>query len=286
MNIYNNLFKLNNYVLIKTKSYLIMSLDYFQDGPLLSYCIEKNSGDSFNEDFIQDFFEKKTRLYYGGKRKHALFCGSILAKSNENSIILGAGFISKEQSLKSIDYYDVIGVRGDLTAKSLLLNDNSIRFKFKGDPGLLAKEIVKPRTDNYINTGLIGVIPHFVDLELAAEIIKDESNYLIIDIKKNYKEVCDQILRCDKVLSSSLHGLIFSDAMNVPNTWISFSDNVKGGGFKFNDYYSVMTNPQLSMHHCRNFSDLVTAQSSAKVSINLEYSSMYEAVNHYFDILK
>ncbi|WP_114700214.1 polysaccharide pyruvyl transferase family protein [Psychrobacter proteolyticus] len=284
MSIYNNFSKINNYISIKTKCYSTAFLGYFQRGPLLNYCLEKNAGDSFNSDFIEDFFHKKTRLYYGGKRKHALFCGSILAKSNKNSVILGAGFISKEQSLKKIDYDSVIGVRGDLTAQSLLAYDTSIEFKFKADPGLLVKEVITPRSDQYSNTGLIGVIPHFIDLKVVNKILKNNPNYLIIDIKKNYKEVCKQILKCDKVLSSSLHGLIFSDAMNVPNTWVGFSDNVKGGSFKFNDYYSVMTNPQLSVHHCRQTSDLVAAESISKVSTSLEYSRLYEAINYYFSM--
>ena len=282
MNICNKLSTLNNYISIKSKSYFMTSISYFEDGPLLNYCIEDNAGDSFNRDFIKDFFKEKTRLYYGGKRNHTLFCGSILAKSNKNSVILGAGFISEEQSLNAINYNRIIGVRGNLTAQSLLIHDKNISFQFKADPGLLAREIVKPRDENYISNGLVGVIPHFVDSEIANKIIGSNPNYLIIDIKKEYKEVCSQILKCDKVLSSSLHGLIFSDAMNVPNTWIGFSNKLKGGDFKFRDYYSVMTSPKLKMFHCESISDLIIAANDSKVSINLDYYSMYKAVNNHF----
>jgi hypothetical protein len=41
------------------------------------------------------------------------------------------------------------------------------------------------------------------------------------------------------VLSSSLHGLIAADALGVPNAWIGLSDALRGGDFKFRDYYGV-----------------------------------------------
>lgn len=272
-----------NYLFLKGKAHYISTIDRFKQGPLLNYCIEENAGDSFNKYFIEEYFHTNIRLYNGGKRKHTLFCGSILGKSNAYSNILGAGFISKDQANMPIQYNKVIGVRGNLTAESLRFNDRDLSISFKGDPGLLVKEIINPRDSNYETSHKIGVIPHFIDYDLVNKIISDDPRFIVIDITKNYKAVCNEILKCDVVLSSSLHGLIFSDAMNVPNSWVRFSNNIIGGTFKFRDYYSVMTNPQDNFYSCYNVDDLVSASNKANISVNNNYSIMYETITEYFN---
>lgn len=282
MNIINNLSNKAKYIALKGKAKYISALGRFGNGPLLNYCIENNAGDSFNEYFVEKYFHTRVRLYNGGKRYHTLFCGSILGKSNEYSNILGAGFISEEQSNKPIRYNKVIGVRGNLTAESLKLHDKDLSIDFKGDPGLLVREIINPRNSNYTKNNKIGVIPHFIDYDIVKRLIAEDPTFILIDIKNTYDIVCYQILSCDVILSSSLHGLIFSDAMNVPNSWVKFSDRVKGGTFKFRDYYSVMTNPQENFFSCKNTEDLLFAAEQANVSVNNNYDLMYLTVMRYF----
>lgn len=282
MNIINNFSNKAKYMILKGKAHYISALGRLRDGPLLNYCIENNAGDSFNKHFIEKYFNTRIRLYNGGKRYHTLFCGSILGKSNEYSNILGAGFISEEQSNKPIRYNKVIGVRGNLTANSLKLYDKDLSIDFKGDPGLLVREIINPRDSNYTKNNKIGVIPHFIDYDIVKRLIAEDPTFILIDIKNTYDIVCYQILSCDVILSSSLHGLIFSDAMNVPNSWVKFSDRVKGGTFKFRDYYSVMTNPQENFFSCKNTEDLLFAAEQANVSVNNNYDLMYLTVMRYF----
>lgn len=283
MSIQNKIRNRLKYLLLKGKAHCISTVNLFQEGPLLNYCIEDNAGDSFNKYFIEEYFNTRVRLYNGGKRYHTLFCGSILGKSNEYSNILGAGFISEEQSNKPIQYNKIIGVRGDLTAESLKLNDQELSFSFKGDPGLLVRELITPRDSSYEKSHKIGIIPHFIDYDIVDKLIGDDSRFLLIDIMKTYNIVCNQILECDAILSSSLHGLIFSDAMNVPNSWVKFSNNVKGGSFKFRDYYSVMTNPQNNFYSCNNIDDLIEASKKANISVNNNYSVMLKEITEYFN---
>jgi pyruvyltransferase len=60
----------------------------------------------------------------------------------------------------------------------------------------------------------------------------------IIDVKhySDWHEVVDQILDCELILSSSLHGLIIADAYGVPNVWMKCSDKTFDGAFKYQDY--------------------------------------------------
>ena len=48
----------------------------------------------------------------------------------------------------------------------------------------------------------------------------------------------DQICSCERILSSSLHGIITSDAYGVPNCWIELTGKISGGHFKYYDYAS------------------------------------------------
>lgn len=50
----------------------------------------------------------------------------------------------------------------------------------------------------------------------------------------NYKKwngIIKEFLECECILSSSLHGLIISDAYKNPNVWIKFSNPVGGNRF-------------------------------------------------------
>jgi hypothetical protein len=60
----------------------------------------------------------------------------------------------------------------------------------------------------------------------------------MIDVFLPPAEVIREILMCDHVLSSSLHGLIVSDAFHIPNRRIVVSEQVKFD-MKYDDYYSA-----------------------------------------------
>ena len=67
-----------------------------------------------------------------------------------------------------------------------------------------------------------------------------------IDVKNGPEEFVEELVQCEKIISSSMHGLILSDAYGIPNQWVRFSDRIIGGEYKYFDYYSTTDNDRPS----------------------------------------
>jgi len=176
---------------------------------------------------------KIKKLFRRAPKNNFLIIGSIISYADKNSIIWGSGFISKDAYCKEKPK-KVLAVRGPLTRKKLI--DQKIDCpKVFGDPALLLPKFFKPKVRKKYK---LGVIPHYVDRDADfLKKIKGNEEILIIDINSGIKKVTREILSCRKIASSSLHGIIISDAYNIPSVWIEFSKKVKGEGFKFRDYF-------------------------------------------------
>lgn len=107
-----------------------------------------------------------------------------------------------------------------------------------GDGGLLYPLLLKKQP---VKKYPVGIIPHYRDQQLPA--VKESAGRfngaVVIDVQGEPLDVLQQIASCERILSSSLHGLIVADALDIPNRHVHFSGNVRGNGFKFKDYYSV-----------------------------------------------
>ena len=112
-----------------------------------------------------------------------------------------------------------------------------------GDPGLLAVKVLYPSGMPPVEKRyLVGVVPHYVDGDNAALYEWCQSHretVTTIDICARPRDVLEAMARCRFILSSSLHGLVFADALGIPNEWIHLSDKLAGGDFKFYDYLTA-----------------------------------------------
>ena len=132
----------------------------------------------------------------------------------------------------------VHALRGPLTARRWEGLERRVPL---GDPGLLAADaysITREMPPRY----RVGLVPHYSDGDLLdvrewARAFCEEVT--VIDICGRPRDVLEQMARCEHILSSSLHGLVFADSLGVPNNWVILSDRVQGGGFKFRDYYAT-----------------------------------------------
>ncbi|HCI7034549.1 TPA: hypothetical protein OL616_005240, partial [Klebsiella pneumoniae] len=59
----------------------------------------------------------------------------------------------------------------------------------------------------------------------------------VIDLKtKDIEFVVDEIISCEYILSTSLHGVIVAQAYDIPTLWIKHND-INTDGIKFYDYF-------------------------------------------------
>ncbi len=149
--------------------------------------------------------------------------------------IIGSGLI-REKSLR-LPNARIWSVRGELTKRAMGLPPSTPT----GDLGLLADRLL-PRSSR--KTHAIGLIPHYADKnhDWVRRFTEGNPNkVLCIDVERPARDVIEDIARCEVVASSSLHGLIVADSLQIPNVWLAISsDAVIGGDFKFHDYFSSL----------------------------------------------
>lgn len=168
------------------------------------------------------------------KRKHYFIIGSILDSATTHTIVWGAGIILKNQNVKSAKF---LSVRGPLTRNRLIELGYKVPVRY-GDPAILLALYSK---SDIAKKYKLGIIPHYVDFELANDIYQNESDVKVIDLcTNNPQDVIDSILECKYILSSSLHGIIVAHALNIPVLWTKISNNLYGDDVKFDDYYQSL----------------------------------------------
>lgn len=196
-----------------------------------------NWGDDVNSILINMISSKVVIPYQYSwlKRTHYLCIGSIIQwYSDKSAVIWGSGLLYPVDSLKSPK--QVLAVRGPLTRDCLIKCGISCPPVY-GDPALLFPRYYNPEIKK---TYKFGVICHISELNDLKKNIYLKENCLFINIKEYGNWTCfiDQILSCEMILSSSLHGVIVSDAYLIPNLWCQFTNYVaENSGFKFKDYY-------------------------------------------------
>lgn len=194
----------------------------------------KNVGDLVGPYLISKMTNRSIKKSILGVRSHYLSVGSIFDQATSKSIIWGSGFISSDQVENTKLKNKILLVRGYLT-KAKLEKSSEVKV---GDPALALPLFYIPKHGKQYK---IGFIPHYADYEMTKQLLKG-SRIKIIDVRQGVESFIDDVFSCEFIFSTSLHGLIISDAYSIPNKWVAISDNLSGDGFKFFDYYSIYPN--------------------------------------------
>lgn len=199
-----------------------------------------NVGDLVGPYLLEKLCGKKVRKNILGLRPHYLSVGSIFDQVTEESVVWGAGFMRDSDELVCHPS-KVLLVRGKLTKNKLPTELNCVM----GDPALALGRFYSPKS-RLSNKRKVGIVLHYSDEHLKGQFIKQEG-VKIIDVKQGVESFVDEISSCSSVFSSSLHGLIISDAYQVPNCWIRFDECQRFDDFKYHDYYSIFSEKDVTV---------------------------------------
>lgn len=185
------------------------------------WCNIPNFGDRLSAPLLRKFagIEAEWSSAAGAE----LICvGSVLQKAPRRftGIVLGTGFMY-ERNVANLREARVLAVRGPHTARRV----KGVVPEHLGDPGILADLLVdgRPEVEHEV-----AVIPHRIDQKLRA-------GGHLVDLGWPVEKVIEETARCERVITSSLHGLILADALELPRRWQPHPQ-VHGAGFKFRDY--------------------------------------------------
>lgn len=131
---------------------------------------------------------------------------------------------------------EVRAVRGPLSRKRLLEAGIPCPEVY-GDPALLLPEYYTPRVEKRFG---LGIIPHYKDRQHPLlDSFRNDEQVRFIDVRNygHWLDFIDDICRCEAVVSTSLHGLIVSEAYGVPNLWIKLKSDVAADDVKYHDFF-------------------------------------------------
>lgn len=220
---------------------------------------KKNFGDLLTPELFARY--GYTAIETPTERADVIGVGSLMhmVPKDYSGVLLGTGII--DDSKFAFEHATFASVRGELSKANVGLPADTPT----GDLGLLARQLLRDKLPP--KRFKLGLIPHFVDKhhpwvkQTAAALGTDGT---VIEVQDSAENVIRQVAECDAVISSSLHGIIVSDALGIPNVWMELSDKVIGAGFKFWDYNSSVDYEQapLKIAADTTLADVESAMSS------------------------
>lgn len=247
----------------KVKLFFSSDMDFGNFGDLLSrYIVEKLSGLE-----IEKYYWRNIDVHLDAVGS-ILDCEEICAPS----VIWGSGFLSSQSYLKiklvklrqflrrKYGNPQICAVRGlltnDIIKKAGLASSNVF-----GDPALLLPVIYKPIAIK--KKYKIGIILHYSHINGHLDLTDEGVKF--IDINRKYSDIetfIDEVLECDFILSSSLHGIIISNAYEIPCVrlkinGLSIHKNEREEDFKFDDYVSGINTYNLNLNNNYSISEII-----------------------------
>ena len=202
----------------------------------LEYWLNKeNLGDSLSPVIVDWMLSKHnlTRDDYTQKTSHLYALGSIIGSSDFDAVIWGSGIHTQElidlvKDQKNYVRYDIRLLRGPVTQK-ILMDAGYDAPSIYGDPAIIMPYIYTPKKIAHYN---VSIIRHMQTKN--SEQIPEEIHEINL-ATTNYKHFLNEIISSDLIITSSLHGIILSEAYGVPA--IFYKKGMDNELIKYDDYY-------------------------------------------------
>lgn len=198
----------------------------------------------FQRGMIKRIFLRKKFSYFA--------IGSIISRVTDNSIIWGSGAFGTETEKSLNPNSTYLAVRGPLTRNLLRIHGVKHVPEVYGDPALLMPLVFNPKIEKKYK---LGVILRWSEQDWNEAEFSPEIKKIYLGTNEIEGTLID-ILSCERILSSSLHGIILADTYGIPSAWLK-SDTPKGLEFKFYDYFISVNKLQKPQEY--NFSKLQVA---------------------------
>lgn len=176
--------------------------------------------------------------WVNAKQAQGLCIGSIAKFAQPGMRLWGTGMPRSTDPLCPTAIYSA--VRGPLSRDAILAAGGQCP-EIYGDPGVLLPELYRPEVTK---THKIGIIPHVLQEAMFRRAIEKHGadHIKIISLLsasfEDIERVIRDILSCEEIVSTSLHGLLVSHAYGVPCQSLRVTDEPDAAedSFKMRDY--------------------------------------------------
>lgn len=197
-----------------------------------------NFGDIASRDIVEAVIKRPTQPTTGNQRK-LISIGSVIHTASDGDIIWGSGMKgTKMQLAPTVKTLSVHAVRGPLTLDMVRRHGVDIsKVKHLFDPGcliphLFPEEVAKARAA--ARPSKFKIVPHYRDdMMLRRMHYRLSQHFVTVDCTP--LQMVEALVGTEKVISSSLHGIIFAESLGIPACWLA----PIGGedDLKYFDYY-------------------------------------------------
>ena len=179
--------------------------------------------------------------------KVLLTVGSVIGMRPYDAVIWGSGILSEGRACqvlkrRKIVKLDVRAVRGPITRKFLAGAGYDVKDTVCGDPAILMPLLYFPeKTEKKYKA---SIITHWSRDCVDEEAIQSGLHTINV-ATDDYRFFIDEICSSERVISSSLHGIILAEAYGVPAVFINRNNCMDAELLKFYDWYLSTDRPSV-----------------------------------------